>query len=137
MRETPQEKPEPKKLEDYTAEDMVNGDPEAIAEAIKNSGEIEGFVQRRAAEEVQKIAGFAMKAFQGIEKMRPEIRLGFRRRLLDLGEDLELLLDLGQLDDDARGKLLLVFLQFTDDDDGDDEPVAPEPVPRGDGMVPA
>lgn len=141
MRETPDEdhpRPLPEKLDDYTAEQLeqlADADPKVIAEAVRKTIGLSGDALCGQAEELKKILALGAKACPRIGDLRYGVRVAFRTRLMELAKDLQIMLDMGGLDDDARTHLLVLFLQFTDDDD-DDDVEEPEPAPQSEDRVP-
>jgi hypothetical protein len=84
----------------------------------------------RMRESWERMSRFIARAHESVERMHPALRRSYQTKLRRIAQDLEALLGLGQLDDDQRANLLAIFLQYEDDDDGDDE-AEPQGAPSG------
>jgi hypothetical protein len=127
---TPEQDPDPRRPK-MGREKLM----EEIREAV-NSPDFLG----KSAEFQEKVAEFGFRAQQALQRMDPLVRAAYRRRVIDLADDLIHLLDvkyadLGNLDDMRRSTVLTTFLMLDDDDD-DPEP-DPTPPKTPSDMVPA
>lgn len=136
MREDPTEPTtRPKTLDEYTTQQAKDADPHVLARAIRDDPEIRHDSRVAADEAMTTLAPLLAKIWQRREKLDPQVHTRIRSELMSIAWEIELLMELGEHDEETRAQILIGFLMLPPDDDDEAEP-APEPLPRGD-LVPA